>query len=307
MAKLRAAWILAACVLLSLPALPPAAQAETRYPTRPGDREFVKDEAGVVRAEDAAEIRKVCDLLLTDLEAPLIVVTIKSKSDYGAADWPIERYALNLFAEWQIGIADWNHGVLLLVAVGDRRARIELGSDWSARAEIAAARVMDGVIVPRFKAGDISAGILAGVRALDRELRAEKAGGGADNRSAAGASPAHSRNEPSEVAGYTRPASGSRSSCGGIGLVALIAIVVSLFGLGRRGGSSPFGGLLWGGLGGFLGSMLYNAHRNRSGSAGGGFFGGSGFGGGSYGGPSIGNVAGRGGGFSGGRGATGSW
>ncbi|MGH7149437.1 MAG: hypothetical protein ACREIU_02000 [Planctomycetota bacterium] len=68
-----------------------------------------------------------------------------------------------------------------------------------------------------------------------------------------------------------------------------------------RPGFGGWGGLLMGGLGGFLGSALYDSVR-RKGSSGHTFSGGS-FGGGSWGGGS----SSFGGGFSSGGGASGSW
>jgi len=163
-------WILLLAALLPAPSL--HAQDVT-YPERIGDREFVLDEAGMIDEGDREIIRSICDTLLTDRQIPIIVVTIDSMRDYGAGDWTIERYAMNLFDEWGIGYEDYNYGILLLISEGDRKARIELGADWGREHDDAAAKIMDRMIIPKFKAGRFSEGIVDGVNGLNLMARGE--------------------------------------------------------------------------------------------------------------------------------------
>jgi len=132
-------------------------------------------------------IREVCGTLLDEKQVPIVVVTIPRLASYGAGDWTIERYAMNLFDEWGVGTQDWNYGMLLLVSKGDRKARIELGDAWGREQDGQAREVMDTEIIPRFRQGAFSEGIVAGVEALARVARglappprrAREAGGGA--------------------------------------------------------------------------------------------------------------------------------
>src|SRR5262245_3224506 len=87
-------------------------------PARPGPRDFILDEAKLIQSDEAAEIRILCDEVLTRKKAPIVVVTIPSLESYGAKGWPIERYAMNLMSEWGVGYEDWNYGMLLLVSPG---------------------------------------------------------------------------------------------------------------------------------------------------------------------------------------------
>ena len=260
-------------------ALAQASWAQVRYPAKPGPRDFVVDEAGLLETKEVKEIKNLCDEVLTRKRAPIIVVTLKSLGEYGAKDWPLERYAMNLMAEWGIGWSEWNHGMLILVAVEDRRARIELGADWGRGKDLDAQRVMRELIVPHFKAGDYGKGLVQGVkglRAIAMELRIPR-GRVVDRRPA-----------------------GTGSFMWIILVVIGIAVVGSMFrgGYGYGGGygrgCSPLG---MGCLGGMMGSMLFGGFS----SWGRGFGGGGGGWGGSWGGGSF------GGGFSGGGGATGSW
>jgi uncharacterized protein len=302
-------------IFLILALLAPT-QDGVRYPAKPGPREFILDEAKLLKPEDAAEIRNLCDDALTKKKAPIIVVTIPSLASHGAAGWPIERYAMNLMGEWGVGSEDWNYGILLLVSPADRKARIELGASWARRKDDDSRRVMSERIIPQFKKGDFSKGILEGVKGLHALALGNVPSATQPNRGA-----------PAPIPGVTSPGSGClpASGCGMIilivgGLVAVMAITrmfrggtsswgnggPGMFG-GGYGGGGGFGSGFGGGLlGGALGSMLYDSFAHRGGSSSSTpFIGGGGgsssssdssFGGGSF-----------GGGFSGGGGATGEW
>jgi uncharacterized membrane protein YgcG len=154
--------LLLAAIFLTSP------MSQVRYPARPEPRAFILDEAKLIKPDEAAEIRILCDEVLTRKKAPIIVLTIPSLAAYGAGGWTIDRYAMNLMSEWGVGYPEWNYGMLLLVSPGDRKARIELGGSWERRKDADAKRVMSDRIVPRFKQGDYSKGILEGVRGLYR-------------------------------------------------------------------------------------------------------------------------------------------
>jgi uncharacterized protein len=151
----------------------PSARAQTTYPPRLPDDAFIFEEAGMIRPDDMVAISEVCATLLAEKRIPIKVVTITSMDDHGAGGWTIERYAHNLFDEWGIGSEDYNYGILLLISEGDRRARIELGADWGREHDEAAQKIMDRMIIPSFKAGAFSAGIVSGVDGLDKMARGE--------------------------------------------------------------------------------------------------------------------------------------
>jgi uncharacterized protein len=292
------------------------AQAQVTYPPRPPEGEFVSDAANLIEPQDKAKIRASCESLLQTKGVPLLVVTINSLADYGASGWPIERYAMNLFDEWGIGHSgNRNSGVLLLVSKGDRKVRIEMGSLWTHDRDAVAASVINGTIVPRFKAGDFSGGIRDGADALARQLGAPP-GGAPPTSAASPQSPALPRGAPATGPLHSTGMSKLFGPCACIVLPIIFIVVMSLIhrvgrgtggggmmGTPAGGGPGPMGwGGGWGGRGGggggflggaLLGGLLGNAWGGRR-SGGGGLFGGGG--GGSF-----------GGGFSGGGGATGSW
>ena len=254
------------CLLFLLTASPLQALEITL--DRPGEREFVRDNANLLSPQDETEIRALCDKLLTDKATPIIVITINKMSDHGGQGLRIETFARLLFDQWQIGHAQrngqiWNTGILVLVSQGDRKARIELGAGWKRDKDQLAQQIMDEQIIPRFKQQDFSGGIKAGVVALNamaRELQMPV----------------------SQKSSVPAPRWAPYAAVALIGLA--IFTVVSLI----RQGSGGWAWLFWGVLFSAIGYMLYQMMTSRGSS--GGFSGGS-FGGGS----------------SGGGGASGSW
>ncbi|QDU10599.1 TPM domain-containing protein [Gimesia aquarii] len=218
----------------------------------PGDREFVRDLAGMLDEKTTKQIKEICDKLLTDKATPIIVVTIDSMAKYGGADMRIETFATILFNQWQIGHAklgdqDWNTGILLLVSKNDRKARIELGAGWGRREDALCRQIMDDYMIPQFKQGKFSEGILLGVEALDKMARKLEL-----------------PTKPRSAWSYVIVA-----VVIGLGIFTVISLI--------RRGSSGWAWLFWGVVFAVIGTILYQMLSNRGG--GGGFSGGS-FGGG---------------------------
>jgi uncharacterized protein len=157
-------------VLLGL-LLGPAAAFAVTYPAKPPSTDWFVDSAGLLDSAAKQDINQIVFKLWKDQRVPIYVVTIPSLAAQQAEGLRIERYAFDLFNSWGIGSENRNFGMLLLVSKGDRKARIELGSGWGARSDVQAQSIMQDQIVPRFKEGDFSGGIVAGVAALDKLAR----------------------------------------------------------------------------------------------------------------------------------------
>ncbi len=230
--------------------LPGAAMAQT-YPSKPPSSDFYVDLAALIEPGEAQQINRIALALLQEERIPVYVVTVRSLADFDASGLGIERYATALFNEWGIGFEDRNNGMLLLVSLGDRKARIEFGADWDHRHDDAARDVMDTLIVPKFKSGEYSVGILDGVRGMEAMARG--------------------LNLPKpKTPWWFWPVAI-------LAVIAVIALIVSLFRSGRKG---------WGWIViAAVGVLLFMALRLASSSSGsgGGFGGGSGGGGGATG------------------------
>lgn len=141
------------------------------FPEKPAQSEFFVDKA--ILLDDAARtvINSTAGTLLTQEQIPLFVVTIPSLASYEGSSLGIEDYAASLFNHWGIGWQERNYGILLLVSVDDRAARIELGADFERRYDAQAKDVMNSLIIPAFRRGDFSTGVIDGVRGLDAVAR----------------------------------------------------------------------------------------------------------------------------------------
>ncbi len=79
----------------------------------------------------------------------------------------IEQYARRVFDQWAVGRKGVDDGVLLLVALQDRRVRIEVGYGLEgAVTDAASGRIIREQITPLFANGDYAGGVSAGVAAL---------------------------------------------------------------------------------------------------------------------------------------------
>jgi uncharacterized protein len=135
--------------------------------TDPRPTGLVLDHAGVI--DDATEARLGASLeaLRRDAGAEVAVVTVAD------VDGTPKAFATALFNRWQLGHADRNDGVLVLMVMGKRRLEVETGDGIEGAlpawwlADMQAQRM-----VPRFKQGDVGGGLEAGVAAIGERLRA---------------------------------------------------------------------------------------------------------------------------------------
>jgi uncharacterized protein len=80
---------------------------------------------------------------------------------------PLEPYAHRVATTWALGQKGRDNGVLLLIALRERKVRIEVGYELEgALTDLRSSRIIRHDIVPRFRAGDMPGGITAGVRAI---------------------------------------------------------------------------------------------------------------------------------------------
>jgi len=86
----------------------------------------------------------------------------------------IEQYGIRVAEAWKLGRKGVDDGILLLVAKDDRAVRIEVGYGLEGAVPDATAnRIVDEVIVPRFRDGQFYRGISAGVDKLVQVIDGE--------------------------------------------------------------------------------------------------------------------------------------
>jgi uncharacterized protein len=86
----------------------------------------------------------------------------------------IAQFGIRVAEQWKIGREKVDDGVILIVARDDRKVRIEVGYGLEGVIPDAVAkRIIEEDIVPRFKQGDFSGGVEAGVTRMMRLIEGE--------------------------------------------------------------------------------------------------------------------------------------
>jgi uncharacterized protein len=236
----------------------------------------VNDFADVIDDASAQELDRRIRALLSASGDVVIVATVRTYQPF--AD--IEMFAVKMFENGGKGIGQKgkDNGLLIVVAIDDRAARIEVGYDLEGIiTDGYAGETIRTVMTPEFRKGSYGRGLLAGATRIINRI-AEQRGVTLQNVPA----------EPPRT----------RRSGGFPWLLFVVIILAMLLNRGGRGGGRR-GGRYWG-----VGP--WSGWNSGVGSFGAGGFGG-GFGGFGSGGGGGGGFGGFGGGRSGGGGASGSW
>ncbi len=144
----------------------PALSAEVDYPDYSA---FVNDYAGVLDSQWQSKIEELITKVESDTGAEIAVAIIDSLQGL-----TIEEYAVELFEKWGIGKAREDNGVLLLIAIQERKLRIEVGYGLEgAITDIEAGNIINNSITPYFKQGDYNTGVYEGVAAIANEIYEE--------------------------------------------------------------------------------------------------------------------------------------
>ncbi|QKJ32091.1 TPM domain-containing protein [Mucilaginibacter mali] len=258
--KLIFCWVMVLCTSLAF---------AQEFPEK--SKTLVTDYTNTLSAEQQQQLEQK---LFTHNDTSAIKIAAVIMKSTGGYD--INQYGALLGRKWGIGNKDKNTGVLILVAMADRKMSIQTGYGVEgALPDAITQSIIQHDMKPRFKAGDYYGGLDAAVDDIIKYTKGEY------------------KPEASK-----RQSRGKGDNGGPIGFIIIIVIVIiiAIFRrrggggggqiIGRRGSASPFwwflagqalgGGSRGGGWGGFSGG----------GDSGGGWSGGSGgsFGGGSFGG-----------------------
>lgn len=141
--------------------------AQVTFPAAPGPDQIVVDEAGLIVPLHQVDIEGLGAELKREHGYPVTVVTIRSLSAHGAGGYTIERYTSEMLQGWPPDAGRQAYGLTLLVSADDRLARIELGSAWRGVHDGRSREIMDHLILPAFRRGELSQGILAAVKGFD--------------------------------------------------------------------------------------------------------------------------------------------
>lgn len=161
--RLAIPWALLVFLLAS------AAGAADVGPPIPAPRGFVTDNAGVIPPDKDREIAALLGELQEKTGAEIAILTIPSTQPLDDFD-----YATAVFDRWKVGRRGKDNGVLMLVAVRDRKVRIITGYGLEGiLPDGKVGEIIDTAIVPSFREGDQGAGILRGAWALAQVIAAD--------------------------------------------------------------------------------------------------------------------------------------
>jgi uncharacterized protein len=260
--QLRLKWLSIALAVLVLAACTSAEPVASLKAT-----DCVNDFAGVLGASTVTQLKEMCRQVVDKAQASVVVVTINSTDGRDIVD-----YSVDLYQKWGIGQKGKDRGVLILLAVQDRKYWTTVGYGLEGILPDGKVGGFGREAVPYLKRGDYDGAVsLLTSRIVD--VIAKDAGVEITTSQPRRIEPLESRPQPREV----------ELSLGKIlAIIVLIVFVLAVPPLRRL----LFYMFLFGGSGGYRG---------------GGYGGGGGFGGGG------GGFGGFGGGSTGGGGAGGSW
>lgn len=240
------------------------------FPAKPTT--LVNDYANALSIEQRAMLESKLVAFNDSSSTQIAIALLKSVGDYD-----INEYAVELGRKWGVGQSGKNNGIMIVVAVGDRKISIQTGYGLEgALPDVYAKRIIENDIKPNFKEGNYYAGLDAGTTSIIQYTKGE-----------------YKNDNP-------KATSSKKGGSGSIVIIIIIVIVIIIIMRkgGGGGGSEVIGGrgasnaLFW--------AMLFGGGGGRGGDSGWG----GGFGGGSSGG---GGFGGFGGGSFGGGGSSGSW
>lgn len=130
---------------------------------------FVNDFANIIDGQTRVELENNLQQFTQNTQHEIAVVTIDSLQDD-----TIENFVVKLFEDWQIGKKGADNGVLLLVALQERKIRIEVGYGLEgALPDATAYKIINQVIKPSFQNQNYSQGIVDGVKAIEEVIKGE--------------------------------------------------------------------------------------------------------------------------------------
>ncbi|RZK77065.1 MAG: TPM domain-containing protein, partial [Pedobacter sp.] len=151
------------------------------FPAKPN--KLVNDYTSTLSSTQIQQLERKLVSFADSSSTQIAIAILKSVGDYD-----INEYAVELGRKWGVGEAKENNGIIIVVALGDRKISIQTGYGLEgALPDVYAKRIIENEIKPYFKAGDYYSGLDAGTTAIIKYTKGEykndkpkgKSGGGA--------------------------------------------------------------------------------------------------------------------------------
>jgi len=144
------------CYLLLLAAISINAQAKFTVPSMTS---AVTDSARLLTVAENREIENGLRVFRESGGAQIAVLTVDDLNGL-----PIEQAAIEVVEFWKLGGAKADDGALVLISKKERAIRIEVGQGLEGKlTDINSKRIIEDVMIPLFRAGQVSGGIVQGL------------------------------------------------------------------------------------------------------------------------------------------------
>ncbi|RYX97615.1 MAG: hypothetical protein EOO28_01845 [Comamonadaceae bacterium] len=145
-----------------------ASAARLPVPVQTGS---VVDLTGTLDSAEAGSLKAQVRALEDSSQAVAVVLIVPTTGEDS-----IEEFATRVFDQWKPGDKDRDDGVLVLVALKDRRMRIEVGQGLEGvLPDVLAGRIIEREMKPRFRGNDYHGGLEAAINAISAAIRGETA------------------------------------------------------------------------------------------------------------------------------------
>jgi uncharacterized protein len=157
------------CILAMAVLLPMGAQAQAPQPV-PALSARLIDQTGTLSTDQARAIEDRLRGIEQKSGSQVVVLMVAT-----TAPEDIAAYAWRVASEWKIGRRDVGDGLLVVIAKDDRRMRLEVARALEgAIPDLAAARIIDQQMAPRFRQGDYAGGITAALDQVAARIAGEQ-------------------------------------------------------------------------------------------------------------------------------------
>lgn len=128
----------------------------------PNHKGRVTDLAGMLKSDQVAQLVKKLEQYEQETSTQIAILTISSLEGDD-----LEGFSMRVTEKWKVGQKGKDNGILILVALNDRKMRIEVGRGLEGViTDLIAGRIVDGVMKPAFKEQSYYKGLDDAINAL---------------------------------------------------------------------------------------------------------------------------------------------
>jgi len=152
--------------------LPYVAHAQRDVPELANHR--VHDDAGILSSQAIAFLEQTLRQFEDSTSNQLAVLTIPSLEGES-----IDQFGIRVADAWKLGTANNDNGVILLIAMQERKMRIEVGQGLEGPLPDAICnRIIRNEMAPAFRRQDYDGGVIASLEAIRKAIKGEYVGTG---------------------------------------------------------------------------------------------------------------------------------